>query len=79
MTVKLHQAPMRKELVLREFAFDHAQDAPLILEQLGLFPGVILEVLHTAPLGDPLTIKIAKKQSFALERSLCQNIIVETL
>lgn len=52
------------------------EDAVLVLKQLGIARDEIIEKLHVAPLGDPLTVRIGG-QRFSLRKEICRNIRVE--
>jgi Fe2+ transport system protein FeoA len=74
-TLNLFSAPYATPLkVVR--AEGISADAELILDQLGLYAGAALEKLHAAPLGDPITVRLGS-QSFALQKALCCQILVE--
>jgi Fe2+ transport system protein FeoA len=53
-----------------------AEEARLVLLQLGIEPGEALEKMHVAPLGDPFTVRIGE-QLFTLRKEVCRLIDVE--
>lgn len=51
-------------------------DVRLILIQLGLDHDEVIQKLHAAPLGDPVSLKIGN-QVFTLRSEVCKKIDVE--
>lgn len=75
--MNLFDAPFRKKLRVRALA-DLPKDARLVLIQLGLDEGELVEKVHTAPLGDPIGLRIGE-QLFTLRSELCRKIGVEVV
>lgn len=69
----LLSAPFHQPLLIANV--DAVGEARLILRQLGLHPGKIIEKLHVAPLGEPLTLRIGTHQ-FALRKEICRMLSV---
>lgn len=70
----LSEAPFFTRLLVKRLSLQSI-DAELVLEQLGIYEGAIISKLHTAPLGDPITLRIGS-QSFALHKKICDQILV---
>ena len=51
-------------------------DQSLILCQLGFCVGDVLEKVHAAPLGDPITVRIGE-QLYSLRKEICEQIQVQ--
>lgn len=73
--VTLWDAPFQKALRVRNLE-GLAPEIRLVLTQLGLDPGETVEKRHSAPLGDPITIRIGA-QLFTLRKDICRRIQVE--
>jgi Fe2+ transport system protein FeoA len=76
--VNLLEAPFRKRLrVVDLSAVGGVEDeVRLVLAQLGVDEGELLEKLHDAPLKDPISLRIGE-QVFTLRAELCRKIQVE--
>ena len=73
--MNLWDAPFRKPLrVLSLSAF--GEEIRLVLVQLGIDPGEVIEKIHSAPLKDPVSLRIGE-QVFTLRSETCRNILVE--
>lgn len=73
--MNLLQAPFRR--ALRVCAVPTlAEDVRLVLLQLGIDLGEQIEKVHTAPLGDPISVRIGH-QLFTLRKEICRQIEVE--
>lgn len=73
--VTLWDAPFQKVLRVRNLE-GLTPEVRLVLTQLGLDPGETVEKRHSAPLGDPITIRIGA-QLFTLRKDICRRIQVE--
>jgi Fe2+ transport system protein FeoA len=75
--LNLWDAPFRKPLRILDLAFgaDAESEARLVLAQLGVDVGEIVEKLHAAPLADPVSLKIGE-QVFTLRREICRKVEV---
>ncbi len=78
--VDLWEAPFRKPLRIVDLAgFDPSEDEiRLVLTQLGVDEGETIEKLHSAPLKDPVSLRIGE-QVFTLRADVCRKIRVESL
>jgi len=75
MEISLSEAPFSRSL--KVISLDGLpKDAQIVLEQLGLFPQELIEKIHSAPLGDPIAIRIGE-QVFSLRNEICKLISVE--
>lgn len=74
--VTLWDAPFEKALRVRNLEKLPAE-VRLVLTQLGLDHGETVEKRHSAPLGDPITLRIGA-QLFTLRKDVCRRIEVET-
>lgn len=72
--MNLWEAPFNTPLRVQSLQF-HSDEVRLVLVQLGIDEGEILEKLHVAPLGDPLSVMIGQ-QVFSLRFDICKNIQV---
>ncbi len=70
----LWTAPFSKPLKIRKLNL--SEDSKRILMQMGLDEGDTVEKLHSAPLGEPVSVLIGAQQ-FALRKDICKNIFVE--
>jgi len=52
--------------------------ASLRLREMGVLPGAAITLVRTAPLGDPLEIKI-RGYNLTLRKSEAEHVMVETL
>ncbi len=73
----LWEAPFRKPLRILDLS-GFGEEVRLVLAQLGLDPGEIVEKVHSAPLRDPIGLKIGE-QFFTLRSDICRKILVEAL
>ena len=73
--VTLWDAPFEKALRVRNLE-RLAPEVRLVLTQLGLDHGETVEKRHSAPLGDPITLRIGA-QLFTLRKDVCRRIEVE--
>jgi Fe2+ transport system protein FeoA len=72
--LSLWQAPFTKPL--RICVVELPEETQRILLQMGLEAGEIVQKMHAAPLGEPISVLIGSQQ-FALRKNLCQQIFVE--
>lgn len=70
----LADLPHRAPALIRAFApgSEHA----IALMQLGLVPGARVQVIRSAPLGDPLEVDVTGAR-LALRRSVAATVLVE--
>lgn len=52
------------------------EEVRLVLIQLGLDEGEVVEKIHVAPLGDPISFRIGQ-HLFSLRSDVCRKIFVE--
>lgn len=78
--MNLWEAPFRRKLRILDLSgFDAAEDEiRLVLNQLGVDDGEVVEKLHRAPLGDPVSLRIGE-QVFTLRADVCRKIRVEAI
>ena len=76
-SLSLSEAPFRRPLKVTAL---NANDAHvrLVLLQMGLGEGEILEKIRTAPLKDPFSVKIGTHM-FSLRREIGDQVLVEVL
>lgn len=72
--MNLANAPFHRKLRITTVATECA-DTRLVLRQMGIAVGEIVEKLHVAPLGDPVTFRIGG-QRFSLRGETCAEIAV---
>jgi Fe2+ transport system protein FeoA len=73
--VNLFEAPFRK--LLRVSTLSRLpEEVRLVLIQLGVDQDEVIEKMHVAPLGDPVSLRIGQ-QLFTLRKEVCRNIEVE--
>jgi ferrous iron transport protein A len=72
--LKLSELAVGKSAVVREFPKQGS--AFLRLREMGLMPGTALTLIRTAPLGDPLEIKV-RGYNLTLRKSEAEHILVE--
>ncbi len=70
----LLSAPFAKSLRVLDLS-SFGEEVRLVLIQLGLDAGEVIEKLHVAPLGDPVSLRVGQ-QVFTLRRELCGQIEV---
>lgn len=75
--MNLFDAPFQQLLTVKNLSA-LPEDSRLVLQQMGLFPEEKIEKLHTAPLGDPIAIRIGE-HAFSLRKELCKVIQVESV
>jgi Fe2+ transport system protein FeoA len=73
----LWDAPFRKPLRILTLS-GFGGEVRLVLAQLGLDAGETVEKMHSAPLKDPVSLRIGE-QLFALRAEVCRKIQVEAL
>lgn len=73
----LWDAPFRKPLRVLELA-GFGEEVRLVLLQLGIDAGETIEKVHSAPLGEPVSLRIGE-HLFTLRRDVCRQIQVEAL
>ena len=73
-TVKLSQLPIGASAVVREFPKQGS--AFLRLREMGLLPGTSVRLIRTAPLGDPIEIKV-RGYHLTLRKTEADNVLVE--
>jgi len=72
---KLSDLTAGTQAVVREFP--KLGSAFLRLREMGLMPGTGLVLVRTAPLGDPIEVKV-RGYNLTLRRSEAEQILVET-
>jgi len=72
--LKLSDLAVGTSAVVREFPKQGS--AFLRLREMGLMPGTALTLIRTAPLGDPLEIKV-RGYNLTLRKSEAEHILVE--
>ena len=72
--LKLSELVIGTEAVVREFPKQGS--AFLRLREMGLMPGTPVTLIRTAPLGDPLEIKV-RGYNLTLRKSEAEHILVE--
>ena len=72
--VPLSSLAVGSSAVLREFPKQGA--AFLRLREIGMLPGTTLTLVRTAPLGDPIEIKV-RGYSLTLRKSEADHVMVE--
>ena len=72
--VKLSELSIGARATVREFS--KAGLAVLRLREMGVLPGTDVTLIRTAPLGDPLEIKV-RGYHLTLRRSEAENVLVE--
>jgi Fe2+ transport system protein FeoA len=77
--VNLWEAPFRRPLRILDLSGLGKADCELrlVLTQLGIDKGEMIEKLHAAPLRDPVSLRIGE-QVFTLRSEICRKIEVET-
>jgi Fe2+ transport system protein FeoA len=73
----LWDAPFRRPLRVLELV-GFGDEVRLVLLQLGIDAGETIEKVHSAPLGEPVSLRIGE-QLFTLRRDVCRQIQVEAL
>ncbi len=73
-TVKLSELAVGAAGVVREFP--KAGSAFLRLREMGLMPGTTVTLVRTAPLGDPLEIRV-RGYHLTLRKSEAEHVLVE--
>jgi ferrous iron transport protein A len=73
-TIKLSELAVGASAVVREFPKNGA--ASLRLREMGVLAGTSLTLVRTAPLGDPLEIKV-RGYHLTLRRSEAEHVLVE--
>lgn len=71
---KLSHLAVGATAVVKEFPKQGA--AFLRLREMGLLPGTTIKLIRTAPLGDPLEIKV-RGYHLTLRKSEAENVLVE--
>lgn len=74
-SVTLLEAPFRQPLRVRALS-GLSDEVRLVLVQLGVDQDEVIEKMHTAPLGDPISLRIGQ-QLFTLRKEICREIEVE--
>jgi ferrous iron transport protein A len=74
--VALSEIPIGSSALLR--SFPATGTAFLRLREMGLLPGTKLTLIRTAPMGDPLEIKV-RGYNLTLRRSESDQILVERI
>jgi ferrous iron transport protein A len=72
---KLSELPVGSHAMVREFP--KLGSAFLRLREMGLMPGTTLVLVRTAPLGDPIEVKV-RGYNLTLRKSEADHILVET-
>jgi ferrous iron transport protein A len=73
-TQKLSQLAVGSSAVVKDFPKQGA--AFLRLREMGLLPGTPVKLIRTAPMGDPIEIKV-RGYHLTLRKSEAENVIVE--
>jgi len=73
-SIKLSELPVGSSAVVR--SYPKAGGAFLRLREMGLLPGTPVTLVRTAPLGDPLEIKV-RGYHLTLRRSEADHVLVE--
>lgn len=73
-TQKLSQLAVGASAVVKDFPKQGA--AFLRLREMGLLPGTPVKLIRTAPMGDPIEIKV-RGYHLTLRKSEAENVIVE--
>jgi len=73
---KLSELPVGAQALVREFPKQGS--AFLRLREMGLMPGTSLTLIRTAPLGDPIEVKV-RGYNLTLRKSEAEHILVETI
>ncbi|MEO7413664.1 MAG: FeoA family protein [Opitutaceae bacterium] len=72
--IKLSQLSVGASATVREFP--NAGVATLRLREMGVLPGTAVTLVRTAPLGDPLEIKV-RGYHLTLRKSEAEHVLVE--
>jgi ferrous iron transport protein A len=72
--IKLSQLPVGASATVREFP--KAGTATLRLREMGVLPGTVVTLVRTAPLGDPLEIKV-RGYHLTLRKTEAEHVLVE--
>ena len=72
--LKLSELAVGTSAIVREFPKQGS--AFLRLREMGLMPGTSLTLIRTAPLGDPLEVKV-RGYNLTLRKSEAEHILVE--
>jgi ferrous iron transport protein A len=72
---KLSELPVGTQALVREFPKQGS--AFLRLREMGLMPGTSVTLVRTAPLGDPIEVKV-RGYNLTLRKSEAEHILVET-
>ena len=73
-TLKLSQLPVGAPATIREFP-GHSP-AFLRLREMGVLPGTAITLMRTAPLGDPLEVRV-RGYNLTLRKSEAEHVVVE--
>lgn len=73
--IKLSELSIGTSAVVREFPKQGS--AFLRLREMGVSPGISVTLIRTAPLGDPLEVKV-RGYNLTLRKSEAEHILVET-
>lgn len=71
---KLSQLAVGASAIVREFP--KSGSAFLRLREMGLLPGTSIKLIRTAPLGDPIEIKV-RGYHLTLRKSEAESVMVE--
>jgi len=74
--LKLSELAIGTQAVVREFPKQGS--AFLRLREMGLMPGTTITLIRTAPLGDPLEVKV-RGYNLTLRKSEAEHILVEAM
>ncbi|HEX2853235.1 MAG TPA: FeoA family protein [Opitutaceae bacterium] len=72
--VKLSELPIGSSATVRDFS--KAGNASLRLREMGLIVGTNLTLIRTAPMGDPIEIKI-RGYHLTLRKAEAEHVLVE--
>ena len=72
--IKLSQLAVGSSATVREFP--KSGTAALRLREMGLLPGTSVTLIRTAPLGDPLEIKV-RGYHLTLRKTEAEHVLVE--
>lgn len=72
--IKLSELPVGASATVREFP--KTGSATLRLREMGVLPGTVVTLIRTAPLGDPLEIKV-RGYRLTLRKTEAEHVLVE--
>ena len=72
--IKLSELPVGASATVREFP--KAGTVALRLREMGVLPGTVVTLVRTAPLGDPMEIKV-RGYHLTLRKAEANHVLVE--